>query len=154
MRRKSHKNSIHCKILLKHSKNPILNFYNLFKSLFYVIKGAEVTITKIIPQTIKDFPVLCEMSERNNIAPTTIRNNPNIKNKGIKAMKISIARLNPLSNHLSIKKSGEVEEESKKNTNKKASLKFILPSTIFNLQSPPMDLTHNQTLFRSKLFTS
>ena len=137
MWRNGHKNSIHCKILLKHSKKLILNFYNLFKSLIYVIRGADVTTTKITPQTIKDFPVLCEMSERNNIAPKTIRNNPNIKNKGIKAMKISIACLNPLSNHLSIKKSGEVEEELKKNTIKKASLKFILPLTIFNLQSPP-----------------
>ncbi len=59
-----------------------------------------------------------------------------MKNNGTKAMKISIARLNPFSNHFSINKSGEAEEESKKNNIKRTPLKIMLPLTIFNLQPP------------------
>ena len=92
---------------------------------------------------MKDLPAFCEIPERKNIAPKTMRHKPNIKNKGTKSMKISIARRNPLSNHLSIEKSAEVEEESKKNTIKRAPLKVILPVTIFNLQSPK-DYSYNR----------
>ncbi len=68
-------------------------------------------------------------------------------------MKISMTRLNPLSNHLSIEKSGETEEESKKNTIKRAPLKIILPITIFNLQSPK-DYSHNKTSVLYQIITS